>query len=386
MILPSHLAKLGYYTVYGKLFFHKYDAMKAARCLQDIQYHFNDEIFAKYNWTQDPEPTVTLSELYRRRAQQLRDQFDYLIVMYSGGPDGKNVLDSFVNNDIHIDEIVNINSYQRTHAVDNTVHNADYVYNVVPTLDSLRKRPNFKSKITIIDEIDLITKHLDHVEKQGNINALNVTGGVNMIMVRQVWTRYVAHIWEKIIKGIKVGIIMGSDKPYLTIKNNRYGVYFHDMGSGSGVSFDDTEFRHLDIMQYFYHSADAVPLIIKQGHILKNYMENHPQPNYYRKWQPGERPSHACPSKHGFGDLLYDIFHRLIYPTWQKGFVTKKPANIILRMEDNWWLHTMHKQDRKIHDYGLRQTLRDFSSTYLFDSIKNTGRFSLCHSQVYFLE
>jgi hypothetical protein len=48
----------------------------------------------------------SLQETYRRRAQQIRDMYDYVVLYFSGGSDSITALNAFVNNNIHIDEVV----------------------------------------------------------------------------------------------------------------------------------------------------------------------------------------------------------------------------------------------------------------------------------------
>jgi hypothetical protein len=280
MILHSNIAKLGYYTVNGEIFLWKSDALRAAKNRNHVRYCFNDDIYSKFDWKKDLVPSTSIAELYRRRAQSLRDRYDYIILMYSGGPDSKNMLDVFVDNGIHIDEIVNINSYSQTGISDHTVHNADYINNVIPVLEDLQKLPTFKSKITIIDEVELMKKHMAQTAKVGNhmmFGAQLLHGGINMYLTKQIWTRYVDHIWEKIVNGVKLAVIIGADKPVLTIDNGRYGVVFGDQAQyGSVFSYYDDDFRYLDIMEPFYQSVETVDIIIKQSHILKQFMENNP--------------------------------------------------------------------------------------------------------------
>lgn len=70
------------------------------------EWHFNDSIFSSHDWQQEPQTPLT--ELYRQRAQQIRDKYDYLVLFYSGGADSQNILDTFVNNDIQLDECASI--------------------------------------------------------------------------------------------------------------------------------------------------------------------------------------------------------------------------------------------------------------------------------------
>ena len=99
--------KFGFYQV-GKLkFYSKFDAADlAARTNQSISWNFNDEVFGLYDWS--TEPVASLPDLYRARAQQLRDQYDYLVLWYSGGADCDNILDTFVDNNIRLDEAAGV--------------------------------------------------------------------------------------------------------------------------------------------------------------------------------------------------------------------------------------------------------------------------------------
>ena len=92
----------GFYKSDGVKFYSKYEAM----CLgtpSKTTWHYNDQLFSSFDWKKPS--MMPLSELYRRRAEQLRNDYDYLILMYSGGADSENILDTFVTNNIHLDEV-----------------------------------------------------------------------------------------------------------------------------------------------------------------------------------------------------------------------------------------------------------------------------------------
>ena len=48
-----------------------------------IRFYFHDHLFKKFDWT--VEPDVSLQNLYKLRAQQIRDEYDYVILSFSGG-------------------------------------------------------------------------------------------------------------------------------------------------------------------------------------------------------------------------------------------------------------------------------------------------------------
>ena len=98
--------ELGYYTVNNISFgTNKVSAvLEAQKTGVEVGWYFFDEAFKKANWL--VEPTPTLDQLYEIRARQIRDAYDYVIVFLSGGADSNNVIRSFLNNNIHVDEVI----------------------------------------------------------------------------------------------------------------------------------------------------------------------------------------------------------------------------------------------------------------------------------------
>lgn len=68
--------------------------------------HFNlyDSVFVKQDWTD--RPSTDIQSLYDHRICQLREKYDYVRVLYSGGTDSTAILEAAMRNDIHIDELV----------------------------------------------------------------------------------------------------------------------------------------------------------------------------------------------------------------------------------------------------------------------------------------
>ena len=103
--IPESNPKLGYYTVGSEKFFIKSQALiEATRTDKFPQWHFNNEVFDQLEWTREPE--ISLEELYRRRAQQLRERYDWIRIEASGGGDSTTAIYSFLLNGIHLDEVV----------------------------------------------------------------------------------------------------------------------------------------------------------------------------------------------------------------------------------------------------------------------------------------
>lgn len=56
------------------------------------------------DWTK--EPIESFEELKKRRAEQLREKYSYLVLYFSGGADSTTMVNAFLKNNIHVDEIV----------------------------------------------------------------------------------------------------------------------------------------------------------------------------------------------------------------------------------------------------------------------------------------
>lgn len=62
--------------------------------------------FDSVDW--QTEPLESMKELSKQRAQHIRDTYDYIILYHSGGSDSTTVLNSFLDNNIFIDEILTV--------------------------------------------------------------------------------------------------------------------------------------------------------------------------------------------------------------------------------------------------------------------------------------
>ena len=156
MIKFENNSKLGYYTVGDKKFHSKPLALLAAtESNQFPEWDFNKQSFAAVDWSL--EPVTDIRNLYRLRAQQLRQQYDYIRLEFSGGSDSTTVLYSFVNNGIHIDEVVfrypktgekNVSDDPFNYKPENTLSEAKYA--AYPILNWLTTAAP-QTKITVHD-------------------------------------------------------------------------------------------------------------------------------------------------------------------------------------------------------------------------------------------
>ena len=97
---------LGHYTVGEQWFYSNRDALEAGhRTGQTVVWHYYDDVWATAHaaghWRNQ-----SLKELYYARARQIREQYDYVAVMFSGGWDSRNIIESFSAQGLRIDDII----------------------------------------------------------------------------------------------------------------------------------------------------------------------------------------------------------------------------------------------------------------------------------------
>lgn len=157
---------LGYYQVGNMKFYSKLEAIEMQEKTGiHLHWNFNEDVFSSYDWK--TEPSAPILELYRQRAQQLRDKYDYIILNFSGGADSTTILESFVNNDIKIDELVSQINYD-ANGDKNAWLNSEIFVTTIPYVERLKERhPWIKHRL-----VDLTQLELDHF----NQNKTSLTG------------------------------------------------------------------------------------------------------------------------------------------------------------------------------------------------------------------
>jgi hypothetical protein len=258
--------KLGYYKVGEHIFYNKLQAILYANPTKaDITWHFNNEIFDKYDWT--IEPPMSLDMLYAERARQLREQFDYIIIMASGGADSTNVIKSFLDNNIRIDEIVaaapvsglknwkiNLNDKSANNMITETM------VSQLPLLDSLSKtHPNIK--LTVHDYFqDILEMKTDSWIYESASHWIHFSGATRHSLDK------FPHIKKIAESGKKIGVIYGIDKPIICrgTAGNLHTVIADPVVNIICPHFKDKYTNVESVL--FYYSPDLPELMIKQAH------------------------------------------------------------------------------------------------------------------------
>lgn len=282
----SWFAKHGYYVVDRKIFRHKVYAMQEATRKRlkphDVAWIFNDEVYDSMDWKRPSK--IPLPELYRRRAWQLREQYDYLILLFSGGGDSTNVLHSFVLNDIHLDEVVTTWPRKQTAgkytpkfdvSADNFISEWDFL--IEPKLNWLKSVAP-KTKITLLE-----TMHAFQSEDQ-LLDAVTVTGRhamANVVRCHAVDQRALAV--QK--KHKNYAMIIGVDNPRLIRLGRHLLLHFNDNLAGF-YSNDYTPQGLCRNVEFFYWTPDMPEMVREQAHALYDDLMSHPdRTDLIPEWQ-----------------------------------------------------------------------------------------------------
>jgi hypothetical protein len=273
--------KLGFYTCNGLDFESKIHAcFYSLENKKRINWVFNDLEFGMHDWT--VEPNETLDQLYNKRAKDLRDKYDYLILSYSGGADSHNALMSFIRQGIHVDEIV-VNTMEKGWkpytVIDPTNKSslnsgAEHYLQTVPRLKELEKYiPN--TKITICDLTDYVSESLLAtgdaswvLKKREALNPIGITR-FNYIYFNEVRKRF--------DKEKRIGIVLGVEKPKSLIHKGQFWIRFNDRAANMVTIIDHVKDYDNSELEYFYWSPDCIPMLIKQGHVIKKWLEVNPE-------------------------------------------------------------------------------------------------------------
>lgn len=255
-----------YYTRDKKIFLNKVKAVEYwKQSKQDIHYYYHDDVYSKINWA--IEPPSTLDFYYKEQAQRLRDEYDYVVLFYSGGYDSTNILETFYYNNIKLDKIVCVGAFKQDSrsGVDEN-HNGEIYHNAIPYITELG--------------LEKITQLYDYTDYFTNISNFSVYEYGEQ-WVENVGPWYSPHNWfwkdihkyvvPKHMEDKKVALIWGKDKPNLVIRNGYSGFYFTDVASLSygGISSEPSNIDRIN----FYWDPKSPLILIKQLHQLKKLKE-----------------------------------------------------------------------------------------------------------------
>jgi hypothetical protein len=325
-------AKFGFYQVGELKFYSKLEAIELhQRTGIHPHWNFNDQVYSSYDWRQ--EPKESLSELYRQRAQQLRDSYDYLVLWYSGGADCDNILHAFVDNDILLDEAASYVNFDATKdkfdATNGEIFNVAY-----PKLQKIREiAPHLTHRV--IDFCQLTIDWFSNGTNQDWMYQLNTIATASNASRQEIYK--LVPEWQKMIdRGLRIGFITGIDKPRI-VQNPDSSYVFRfidiiDNGCTANQQQTNPDWFH---PEFFYWTPDAPKIVIKQTHVIKNYLK---QATQHSAWINKKRSDLAYKIIDGERWWLsQDGMHTLLYPKWQAIPYQIKPQSALFVFRDDWF-------------------------------------------------
>jgi hypothetical protein len=252
--------------------FKTYSKIEAIELHQKTGIHphwfFNEDVFTAIDWR--IEPTQTLEELYAIRAQQIREKYDYIVLLCSGGSDSINILNTFVNNKIHLDEVANMSSYEGDRDY-HSFFNAE-IYNIaVPKILKIQEKfPHIKHRV--IDLSSIINElYNDPDMKYDFLYRMNMKFSPNNL-ARSFIRNAVSDYKDILASGKKLCFIWGAEKPRIFLENGKYCFKFLDILDpcvSPRMQMLNNPWEHDEL---FYWSPDLPQLIIKQAHKIVQFL------------------------------------------------------------------------------------------------------------------
>jgi len=289
----------GYWTVGGRIFHTKPLAIEyASRTNGQVHFHFFDEFYNNTNWS--IEPTQSLQELYKARAEQLLSKYDYVVLLLSGGSDSTNIVKTFLNNGLKPNEVV-------SYGVLNKVINEKSTTNTEITL-SASKTAKLCYEAGIPYRFINLWDSIKNVKYDENFFE---TADTRMCIDNLLKIEGLHHnrtFLDVIKSGKKLCLVNGLEKPRVFVKDGFFQTGYLDnavMPNSWGGDIKDS--RGINI-ERFYTTTDMPEINIKQCHTIINYFEKN-IPNYKQKLVYTDK-----------FDLeeYYNVCNDILYPdTWQ---------------------------------------------------------------------
>lgn len=267
----------GYYNVAGEIMENKmYAILKASEKKTNAKWCYYDMVYEdaidNFDYIKISEP---LTKTYKKRAQHLRDRYDYLILNYSGGSDSHNILMTFLKNNIKLDHVyvqwpmaLMEKGLYVPDSTNKSNYNSHSEWDLVLKKDLEWLSKNYP-EITI--EISDWTTTLNKQFYNDDIFTKSVTN-LPSITRSQKQNTYSKTETELAFKGKKVASIYGVDKPNVVKYNGRWYMYFTDTACMAQPNPNNPYGT-----EYFYFTPDMPDIAIHQAYKLIQWYNRNPK-------------------------------------------------------------------------------------------------------------
>jgi hypothetical protein len=380
----SHPDQFGFYRVGEHKFYSKIEAIEL-HTKSGILPHwdFNDSVYSLHDWT--VEPTESLSELYRQRAQQIRDSYDHLVLWYSSGADSDAVFRAFADNNIVLDELACFVNYDANSDKDDLYNNGE-IYNIALKKAQKYQEQNPDCQLRVIDTCQHVMDFWNNKENMFNwkysmnsIYSINSTIRSRLPQLVKEWK----HLSDS---GKTVAFIWGVDKPRVNLIDNKYHFQFLDIID----CYVNPDLQRNPIsgqfMEFFFWSPNLPQLIIKQAHVLKNYLRAATvNSQFMQKESSGLGFIVEQDQKHW---ITATGVNCLMYPNFEYNFLNDwKPSAFFFSPRDQWFLNlTDNVAAKKNWETSLKDLWRSVPDYWKNNPKDINKAFKGCLSRPYCLE
>jgi hypothetical protein len=331
----AHRNRFGAWVVNGQNYYNKLSAVvNAVKSGHWIHWDFNDTIFEKHNWSQ--EPSESLDTLYGNRARQLRERYDHIAVEFSGGADSWNLLYHFCRQGLHVDSVIHRYAGETVTTANDQSSTNQWAEGRFQAWPSFQKLLDINPSLTwkTWDIVDPIMQGWKSAAIDFSVHNNFHPGGI-------LKTPDLAQHNPFGIPNLESSaMVYGVDKPIVEFQDGKFYLVFYDHQvilrsvlerQLLGVSMQDI---------FFYWDPDCIDMMAKQGHIIMNWFRRHPDMIKVIKDKP----------------TYLNIINRLIYPDYQPIWQSKKPEGLFAQTHENWFINNTHLSGSKqwhniMHNY-----------------------------------
>ena len=332
----------GHYIVSGQYYSNKLSAFAAA-LPQGYWPHwdFFENEFSKVDW--QTEPHESLISLYHRRAWQIRNDYDYIICWFSGGSDSDNMVRSFLDQGLYIDEIwhrSSLDAHQRRDSGTDAENAAmETLLAVKPRLlEYQSKYPWWRPMIRSTNIMEsAIKRWREGARDPYSINYYNPLLPAKEQSMYSFNGRCVG----------RTAKLYGIDKPRIEIRNGKFYLVFMDnYVNTNAMQCRDPYDNSQDI--WFYWHPDASDILRKQAHTLVKFIKN--DPNLLRYFDRSNSKIN--------NSMVDNIIKKAIYQNWNHEWWQQDKVSNDITHEEFYWFYKNH-DDVAVQNW--KQTVQSYS-------------------------
>lgn len=309
--------QFGYWQVAGRRYYNKLQAAVDAVSMGHwIHWNFNESVFSTYDWS--VEPVYSLDYYYTERARQLRRNYDYIAMEYSGGADSWNMLYYFVKNGLRVDNVIYRHAgevVKDATELDGSNQWGEGKYQAWPSFQKLLQLdPTMQWNTWNIVEpiLDAWSDNTDSIFDRNNWQPGSVikTPGdtdTNPFGIPDLPS---------------TGMVYGIDKPTILFENGGFYLTFYDHPI-IGRSVIDRKLRNVGMSdELFYWNPECMDMLCKQAHLVVRHLKQHPELIPVLKDR----------------NEYFKIVNQIIYPDYDFIWQSNKPIGLHTCSSDQWFI------------------------------------------------